>query len=458
MRRLPLSLFLAVVLLLLAIPARADYSVVKGTFAANTSTGDQTVDTGSGIVMKAVLLWGTTQTSEGFTTEASGFFGMATSSSARSAVAWSSDDNVTPTVTGGGYFTDRAVEIFSDGAPTEDAIADFVSFGTGGNAGKFTINWSDAPGSAWIIHYMALGGSDITGATIKSLTAHANDGTDATTGIGFQPDMLLFLGSTRTSTGSGANASLIMGSTTGTGNMAALWAGSVDNTALQDHPAALQNPDACLEFPTTEAGQSVQSTAVLTSFDSDGYTLTWDVLGVNPAYLYSALAIKGGSYNLGTFIGRSTAGTQAVTGVGFQPAGLFFFVNPNNMTFDGNNVELMNIALGGTDGTTQGVAWTNDDQMAASGMPSRTNMMTKTDKLIGSYRDVDASGCTGNICSESSLTSLDSDGYTLNWNKGAGTRRYFALSFAAAMSGGSSLGPLQTQGPLQTPGPLQVPF
>jgi hypothetical protein len=57
----------------------------------------------------------------------------------------------------------------------------------------FTIRWTTNEARADIIHYIALGGTDITNAVASDFTMTTGSGTQDVTGLGFQPDFLMFL-------------------------------------------------------------------------------------------------------------------------------------------------------------------------------------------------------------------------------------------------------------------------
>ena len=59
------KLLLPLALLFCALPAQANHAVKVGSFAANTGTGDQVVDTGTGVEGKAVYFWGHKLTGDG---------------------------------------------------------------------------------------------------------------------------------------------------------------------------------------------------------------------------------------------------------------------------------------------------------------------------------------------------------------------------------------------------------
>ena len=110
----------------------------------------------------------------------------------------------------------------------------------------------------------------------------------------------------------------------------------------------------------------------------------------------------GASYDLGTFTRDiSTAdGTQAVTGVGFQPTHIIFHANINNIAGG--------FSVGFDDGTTR----------RGSGIDGNTAYTfsdgSSTTDISILCRDV--AGSTG-ASYEGSVTTLGADGFTITWNK-----------------------------------------
>src|SRR3990170_1096808 len=187
------------------------FAFTQGSFVANTATGNQTIDTGSGETMKALILYGTLQTASGFAAGCYGFVGYCVSATQRYCMSWAMDDAQTSTQNGSGMHA-LAINLFDDGTtPTINGSADFVDFTTGG-AGRFTINWTNAPTSAWIIHYVCVGGTDITNAFVGQYAAKLTPtGNRDDTGVGFQGDLVLFAGVAQTATGVSANTHCFMG-------------------------------------------------------------------------------------------------------------------------------------------------------------------------------------------------------------------------------------------------------
>ena len=56
----------------------------------------------------------------------------------------------------------------------------------------FSLNWTQHDGNAQTIHYIALGGSDITNVKAGDFQTSGSPSVDYTT-VGFQPDFLMFI-------------------------------------------------------------------------------------------------------------------------------------------------------------------------------------------------------------------------------------------------------------------------
>ena len=119
--------------------------------------------------------------------------------------------------------------------------------------------------------------------------------------------------------------------------------------------------------------------------------------------------VGGASAKSGTFT-KNTAdatGTQAVTGVGFQPKAVFFLAH----------VSTTQVSIGHTDGTTDGVVFNNTlDTDPNWGNAARIIQLTQSSTI--NYLGV--------------MNSLDADGFTIGWTKtgaktGTATIYYLAI-------------------------------
>jgi hypothetical protein len=394
----------------------------QGSFTANTVTGNQIVDTGSGVVIKALILYGAWKTTEGFSAGESGFLSYIVSTTQRKCIAWASDDAVTTSNTGCGS-ADDAVLIFSGGTPTQDGLADFVSFGTGVDAGKFTITWSDAPSIAFIIHYVALGGDDLTNVFVGQYAAKTGStGSVSYTGVGFQGDVILFSGISRTSIGQMAGMCPWMGaakSSTARGSI--FWAARDANT-IASRTKHWQDTTKCVSMCNVPVGATpaINAKADFVSFDADGFTLSWTDYA-SSAWLFFVMVLKGGSYNVNTFTAPASIGAQSIT-TGFQPAGILFF-GAGQTTADAALGAEAHVCIGamGESPLEEGSIWTSADDTAT----------TDSNKRTVTTKPVQVNTNPSTIRAEADATSLNSDGFTITWTTTFSGCRFFSVAFGS---------------------------
>jgi len=158
--------------------------VKTGSFAKISAVGNQII-TGIGFQPKALILYTTYQTNNGFSETSHFAIGYSSGPTAsRTMNMWSDERNQggTHTYAGRGFST-KIICLSQYGE------ADLVSFDSNG----FTLNWNvnDEP-SAAMIHYTAFGGTGIS-AQVGTLTSNTTTGNQSISGIGFQPDFLMFL-------------------------------------------------------------------------------------------------------------------------------------------------------------------------------------------------------------------------------------------------------------------------
>jgi hypothetical protein len=245
-------------------------------------------------------------------------------------------------------------------------------------------------------------------------TASGTTGNQAVTDPGFQPDFLLMASDADNvlDTGSRAHVLFSVGaasSSTARGTSSirdrdAQTTMDVASAQVTDQILVVQNITAAF----TRVGD-------LVSFDATGFTINWTTASAfNPFYL----ALEGGSYKVGSDTQKATTGTEATTGVGFQPTGLFMF-STNLATSASIDQTSCRISIGGSDGTNEGGIWFQSaDNVADSDIDSRTY----TDKIIGFSTQPSTTDA------EADLSSFDSDGFTLNWTTADATAREFVYA------------------------------
>jgi len=311
-------------LLLMSCPAWAAMQFRVGSFAANTSTGNQSI-TGVGFQPKAVFFWGNKQTADGNATDAELFIGAATSSTQRWAL-WQAAHNTSGTSNAHRIRENAACIEIRDlpsvptNASTANGRADFVSFDSDG----FTINWSDAPTAAYIIHYAVWGGTDITNAKAGIFSSATSSGNQTVTDPGFQPGFVLLAQISNTgelvaNDTDVVHAQLILGLAAGGGSYT-LAAQTENNRTVFDN----YRYQSSSRFYTTVDNQADVDAATFVGFTSTGWTMNWSTVPAGDPVHYLALA--GGQYAVGTYTTQTVTGTlNAVTSLSFDPVGMLNF-------------------------------------------------------------------------------------------------------------------------------------
>ncbi len=359
--------------------------------------------TGIGFKPKAVILWTTGGTVDGtFRLGSRVGFGIATGPTEQTSFGNSTEDNVANARATQQPFVASAFGIVSPtvGA-TALARAKLVSF----DADGFSLNWLVNDAAGYIIQYMALG----IGVLAKAHTFNIplQTGLQSITGIGFRPDLVLIAGTAGEAFGSAYfNAALSLGAMDGFGGQGALalldryGAGPTDTQRIQVTGSVVATVSSALALVTN---------AVYSSMDADGYTLNWlNVTHPEPSPMIAIAIQCGGRAKVGAFVKSVAAGpaSQPVTGVGFAPEGLFLF-----STF----------AAAGAVGNAQarlGIGATSGPGSECASAAQSANIMTPSsvDAIVKSGQTfMKVNNNTPAIDAECTLTSFDTDGFTLGW-------------------------------------------
>ena len=184
-----------------------------------------------------------------------------------------------------------------DPSQTVLAEADVASW----DSTNFTLNWTTNDANAYIIHFIAISGTDVS-ASIVNWTMKTSTGNKAVTGVGFKPTAVLHLwaGSNLTATppASATNAAFGFGVMDFSGHQWATAILSQNGTATSD-TQRVQQTDAALYAPSSSLTASKEASWV--SMDSDGFTMNFTTADANAGQVYS-LALSGlnvwaGHYN-----------------------------------------------------------------------------------------------------------------------------------------------------------------
>lgn len=235
-----------------------------GKIEVPSSTGLQTV-TGCGFRPKALVFF-SGSTDDGFDDGSGGMYTLATSPTDVRHSHWHRWDSSTRD----GYSESDVINLIAyDGFNDRRARASLAAITDDG----FTLDWSSIDsGYPWIhekdIHFIALGGDGVRNATLSTIEPSGNRGSQAITGLGFQPNTILFLPNRGWDM---AKAGYMQGFGVATpkGEWSRTWQNGVSSSL---DTSSRYNPYQSLMLAS---GSSYYGRANVASFDADGFTIDW---------------------------------------------------------------------------------------------------------------------------------------------------------------------------------------
>jgi hypothetical protein len=240
------------------------------------------------------------------------------------------------------------------------------------------------------------------------ITQPTSTGNAAFTGVGFVPKVIILFASDKTADGSAINNALYRGMATSTSNRIALAGVATQyGTEVNDRYA---NSGKCFVIVTT--ANAILVSADLVSFDADGFTLNFDTVDATARKInYIAL---GGSditnVKILKFTQNAGTGSQGVTGMGFKADSLIMMSSSTTADPGGDTASGGDVITGiGTAANAAAVSADSDETM----------------QIVGDIINRPTGG-DGTIRYEATLTSIDSDGFTVNWST-ASARDVWAL-------------------------------
>lgn len=394
-----------------------DLKFKKGSFAKSTCTsgtsegGCNQAVTGVGFQPKALIVFLTQQTATGFAVNNNMTVGIATESAQFSVSQWSVDAAATMN-TGYGRSSDEVVNVRDSGGP--DIAGEIQSFDTDG----FTIKWTTNVASAYIIHYIAVGGSDITDTAAGTFNTRTSAGSQTVVGPDFQPDFLFVLAGRESF--SNTDARLSIGMADGT-NQYAL---TVESEAAVGNATSFRHQSSGdIISIITDSGGTQRILADLTAFTSTGFTINVSTNSTATAMPIYYLALKGGRHAVGAF-NQPASGTSSPT-PGFQPRGVM--LASFNTTTNASITTTSSLSIGGASANpsslgsldTEGGIWGDDRNGEADANTNMSTYDTKSIRLATSP----AGGGAATTNAEADLQSFDTTGFTLNWTTADATAR-----------------------------------
>lgn len=373
----------------------------KGSFQRSgcAATCSQSI-TGVGFQPKAIILFSDKQTSEGFAQDLTFSFGASTGSSQSASSSWGSVDAGASSDAGRRRSITDVLTLFSAGSPTNSARASLTSFDSDG----FTLSWTFTNDSNQdIIHYVAIGGSEIVSAKVGQITIATSGASQAFTDPGFQPDFLMLFGTLgETVDTNTTHAKFSLGYGTDSSHQGVTSISSTDNLNTMDTRRYQSTSEIWASFINNS--NTIDTQAALSSMDTNGFTLNVTNLPTS-SLTVNYLAIKGGNHKVGTITQPSSTGLQTTSGFGFQPQGLLMS-SFNRSAFSGATTNAQ-IALGAASSSlNQGDLWVADVHNLADAQTAMSTVTTSAIRIATADSTVNG---------EASLSSFDTGGFTLNW-------------------------------------------
>lgn len=316
--------------------------------------------TGLGASTKVLILWTNGETAEStFSNNFRTAVGWTVSTAGRSACQIGKD-NVGTSDTSRRQAT-TALSILSTAASNEPSLGAEGDL-TSTDATSFTFRWSTNNAAAYIIHYMALGGSDIKAetSTMSFSTATANV---TVNGMAFTADAVMFLsigdGGAWTTSADRANAVMQLGIAVSTNQRWAQGSGSEHNQNTSDTGNVGYSTACLVGLSAADVGVENYRVDYLGGHAS-GFTVELE----NPptATVYAAwLALNNtGKFQVGSFKIATASGAQTLTGMNFTGDAALFMGHGKTSSSGAINTD-NEFSFGGTDGTNQTVVWGQDD-------------------------------------------------------------------------------------------------
>jgi len=204
---------------------------------------------------------------------------------------------------------------------------DFATAFTAFTSDGFTVTHfgGSAPDGAYIMNYWLIGGSDITDVEVGHVSIPTTTGNFSKTGMTYKPDITFLMHSGEGgSFPSQQGGKMGFGAFTKEGDQFAWAVTDIQGTA-QSHTGVVHVEDACLiEVDVNGSGVASQlARANFVSMNTDGWTI--NVTDAPAASLFTPyLSIKGGIWKIGSDTVKSSTGTKSRTGLGFRPKGVLY--------------------------------------------------------------------------------------------------------------------------------------
>lgn len=409
--------------------------------ACATSGGDQTITTTDlgGLTPKAALFIVSAAVTDGTAADHAVLgIGAATGASNQWAVGASDENAADPT---DGYrraMSDQCIFILNPADGTVDGEASFSAFVENG----ITINWGNAPASAYLLTVIFFAGTDLSVHANTFTIAAAGNTTDVTD-PGFQPDLVLlastFLAFNDTSA---SHDGYSFGYALDTNEQACISILSRDNRATSEVEGRLDTSNGIVQMT---AGGGVYGSVQIGSFDASGFSGTTSgsisgAVGYLALYFNNAVSVEGGVISTPT-----STGSQSVTDPNFQPQAVIVCMA---------QMAAVNTNYSDGSGGAFGISAFDADEAYCNSVCSEDNAAAGNTQSLSDDAIVNLPLHNGSAGHIASFTSFDATGWTWNFTTTQGTAvQWWYLAIEAA---GGTQYPQSVAGMLTSAGALAV--
>ncbi len=243
------------------------------------------------------------------------------------------------------------------------------------------------------------------GVKVGTFAQKTSAGTQVISGLGFQPEIILFFSSGALASGSyEVNHRAMYGMSVGTaaGDNGSVSTSSQDAQTTGAHKSTGRAAQKAITF--CQYDDTVVAEADMDSIDSDGFTLDWTTADAN-ARIINYIAVSGfDSVKIVEWTQSTGSGNESVTGVGFIPD-LVINIGEQNLGENATPYAAINggIGLAAFDDTTQWAMSTWDKETV-------DNISRSAQSNAAMFTGVNVSGNLRNA----TFVSMDSDGFTIN--------------------------------------------
>jgi hypothetical protein len=390
--------------------------------------GTTVVVTGLSFEPKVVIFWWNGRSDAG-ASDASGAgthrlgVGFAVSSSDRRCVTTLSVNGAATSITKRGHYNDACVVILDDTGAV-DGILDFQSMDSDG----FTLVVDDQFSTAFRVHCLALGGTDITDVATGQFQEPGATGNQDITSLSFKPDFIfpISVGETAAPNATGADSTISIGAAISSTKQGVVAGGANDAVTTSQAVKYGTQGSGCITLFNSGVS-AIDAEASLSEFLPNGFRLNWSSRA-STRYIHF-LAIKGGSYDIGEITTLTDTVTDIVITNGFLPSGGMILSHMSTESASIGVSQQLSLGIWNFLGTTRRAVLSVSDRDAVGTTDVNTSSM-----WTEVYRNEATAG--GTLIALMDIKSIQTDGFTCIMDDAeSGNRFAWHVTFGAALPG-----------------------